>query len=586
MTRFRTLAGSFRARLIVGYVLIAAVFAIAWIWSLYAPLTQAAVRQQTRNITAVAQAGALVASESSATAEQIAKKLVANTDLRLTIVAPDGHVLADSQANPATMENHGTRPEIIAALKGRIGTAHRVSRTQGIDELYVAVPATVAGHKVALRVSQPFTEIDAVALRSREVGFGLLAAALLIAVFIAAWASAAASRPVAALSETAGRMAGGNLSVEVPEVPGDLQVLADSLVTLRNQMRARLDALEAEQRTLRTALDGLTDAVFLLEGTTVRYANAEASRMFRAPASGWRRAHIESAGLPESLSAAIVEGLGAGKPSATELEPDPRGTTLRLLVMPLDIAGSEGRALAVVSDVTDRARLDRVRRDFVANASHELKTPVAGIQLLAESAENASSDGDVDMALTFTRQIEAEAARLKRLVGDLLDLSRLETAAEPDAVTDIRAAVNNAIVGHRAAASRKGLVLEPDLTAVRGIDVFAAADVTDVAVALDNLVDNALAYTDEGSVRIRVKASDALVTVKVTDTGPGIAEEHLPRIFERFYRVDRARSRESGGTGLGLALVKHVVERSGGSVSVSSAIGEGTTFTLRFPRAR
>jgi signal transduction histidine kinase len=308
--------------------------------------------------------------------------------------------------------------------------------------------------------------------------------------------------------------------------------------------------------------------------------------MFRTPASGWRRAHVESAGLPESLAVAIVEGLDAGKPLATELDPDPRGTTWRLLVVPLDVAGSENRALAVVSDVTDRARLDRVRRDFVANASHELKTPVAGIQLLAESAENASSDGDVQMALTFTRQIEAEAARLKRLVGDLLDLSRLEASAEPGAVTDIRAAVDNAILSHKAAAIRKGLVLESDMTAVRGIDVFAAADVTDVAVALDNLVDNALEYTDEGSVRLRVKASDHLVTIKVTDTGPGIAEEHLPRIFERFYRVDRARSRESGGTGLGLALVKHVVERSGGSVAVSSVLGEGTTFTLRFPRAR
>ena len=586
MTEFRTLAGSFRARLIVGYVLIAAVFAVAWVWSLYAPLTQAAERQQIRNLTAVARAGALVASESSATADQIAKTLVKNTDLRLTIVAADGHVLPDSQAKPAQMENHGTRPEIIAALGGQVGTDHRISHTQGIDELYVAIPATIDGQKVALRAAQPFTEIDAVARRSRQVGLALLALALVIAVLIAMWASAAASRPVAALSKAASRMAAGNLSVEVPEVPGDLQVLADALVALRNQMRARLDALEAEQRTLRTALDGLTDAVFLLEGDTIRYANAEAGRMFRAPASGWRWIHLEAAGLPSSLSAAILEGLDTREPHAIELEPDPRGTTLRLLVVPLDTTLGESRALAVVSDVTDRARLDRVRRDFVANASHELKTPVAGIQLLAESAETASSDGDVEMALKFTQQIEAEAARLKRLVGDLLDLSRLEMAASPGSVTDVRMALDNAIAGHRAAASRKRLTLTSDLTAVRGVDVFAAADPTDVAVALDNLIDNALAYTDGGSVRVRVKASGDLVTVKVEDTGPGIAEEHLPRIFERFYRVDRARSRESGGTGLGLALVKHVVERSGGTISVTSTLGAGTTFTIRFPRAR
>jgi len=272
-------------------------------------------------------------------------------------------------------------------------------------------------------------------------------------------------------------------------------------------------------------------------------------------------------------------------PFATELQADPLGRTLRLLVAPLDDATGEGRTLAVVSDITERARLDAVRRDFVANASHELKTPVAGIQLLAESAETAASDGDIETSLMFSRQIEAEAARLKRLVGDLLDLSRLDTAPEPGAITDVRAAVENALAGHRGAAARAGLVLEADLSAVRDVDVFAAADPTDVAVALDNLVDNALAYTAEGSVRIAVKTSSGSVTIAVSDTGPGIAPEHLPRIFERFYRVDRARSRDNGGTGLGLALVRHVAERSGGTVSVDSRVGSGSTFTLRFPRA-
>jgi len=586
VTRLRTISDSFRARLVVGYVLIAAVFAVAWVWSLYAPLTQAVQRQQTRTLTAVAQAGALVASESSASAENIAKQLVANTDLRLTIVAQDGTVLADSQTDPATMENHRNRPEIAAALAGSISSDRRVSKTQGIEELYVAVPAVLGGHKVALRVSQPSTEIDAAARRSREVGLGLLALALLIAVLIAAWASAAASRPVAALSDAAERMASGNLSVDVPSVPGDLQILADALATLRTQMRARIDALETEQRTLRTTLDGLTDAVFLLEGDTIRYANGAASRLFRAPMGGWRSVGIGSAGLPESVSAAIASDLDASKPHAAELEPDPRGRTLRLLVVPLGGEAGHRRTIAVVADVTERARLDEMRRDFVANASHELKTPVAGIQLLAETTESAAVDGDVEMALTFARQIEAEAARLKRLVGDLLDLSRLETTAAPGAITDIRAAVDNAILGHRAAATRRGLALGADLSAVRGIDVFAAADATDIAIALDNLVDNAIAYTESGSVDVNVTVSENHVTIMVRDTGPGIAPEHLPRVFERFYRIDRARSRESGGTGLGLALVKHVAERSGGTVSVASEEGVGTTFTLRFPRAK
>lgn len=586
MSRFNRITDSFQTRIVVGYVLIAVVLAGAWAWSLYPPLTQAALRQQTRNLTAVAQAASLVAAESSATPSQTARRLVARTDLRLTIVAGDGRVLADSAQDPAEMDNHALRPEIAKALAGSVGTDRRLSATRGDEELYVAVPGSLAGQRVALRVSQPVTEIEAVAARSRSVGLALLGAALAVAAGIALWASAGATKPVTALSEAAQRMAEGDLTHDIPEVPRDLSVLAESLTTLRNQMRARILALESEQRTLRTTLNGLTDAVFLLEGTTIRYANRATGRLFRAPGGGYRNTELDAAGLPASLTTAIRARVSGSAPFSAELEPDPTGRTLKLLVVPLDEGVANGRVLAVISDVTERARLDTMRRDFVANASHELKTPVAGIQLLAESARTAATDGDIETSLMFSRQIEDEAARLKRLVGDLLDLSRLETAPDPSAITDVRVAVDNAIVGHRGPAARKELLLESDLSAVRKIDVFVAADPTDVAVALDNLIDNALNYTISGSVRVRVTATDAHIAMAVSDTGPGISSEHLPRIFERFYRVDRARSRDSGGTGLGLALVRHVAERSGGTVSVESEPGSGSTFTLRFPRAR
>jgi two-component system, OmpR family, phosphate regulon sensor histidine kinase PhoR len=585
VSRFSRIADSYRARLILGYVLVAAVFALAWGWSLYGPLQQTALRQQQRNLTAVAQAASLYTAETTATPADIVTHLSAGTDIRVTIVAADGRVLADTENDPKTMDNHAGRPEIAAALAGRAGSNRRTSATEGTQQLYVAVPATLDGHKVALRVSQSLDNIDSIARTSRQVGLVLLVAALLIAVGIATWASGAASRPIQELSTVAERMAGGNLSVDIPEVPADLEALAVSLETLRRQMRSRLDALEAEQRTLRTALDGLSDAVFLLEGDKIRFANDAASRLFRAPGAGWRGIAIDAAGLPASLSSAICDRLSAARAYAAELEPDPLGTTLRLVVLPLEPSAENPRTLAVISDVTDRARLERVRRDFVANASHELKTPVAGIQLLAESAETAAEDGDITQSLEFTRQIEAEAARLKRLVTDLLDLSRLESAPAPDAITDVRQAVDNAIAGHRGAAGRHELALSVDLSAIRGVDVFVAAEPTDVAVALDNLLDNALAYTEIGSVSVSVKASATSVRIKVTDTGVGIAPEHLGRVFERFYRIDRARSRDSGGTGLGLALVRHVAERSGGSVTVASELGVGSTFTLTLPRA-
>jgi signal transduction histidine kinase len=238
-----------------------------------------------------------------------------------------------------------------------------------------------------------------------------------------------------------------------------------------------------------------------------------------------------------------------------------------------------------MSDVTERTRVDSVRRDFVANASHELKTPSAGIHLLAESAASAASDGDVDQAITFAKQIASESARLGRLVQDLLDLSRFEATAAAGTVTDVRAAIENALVGHGVAAETNGLSLEKDLTQVDGVDVLALVDPTDLAVALDNLLDNAIKYTEEGSVTVGVSIDGARLLISVRDTGIGIPGEDLPRVFERFYRVDRARSRESGGTGLGLALVRHVVERAGGSIEVISQPGRGSTFTMSLPRA-
>ena len=585
MKSLRNIGDSYRARLIIGYLLVAAVFSAAWLWSLYGPVTRIVLQEQERNLKSVARTSALYAAEASGTPQAVSEQLVTGADVRVTIVSADGTVMADSRNDSASMDNHASRPEVSAALRGETGVARRISKTDGADELYIAVPTTWDGEPAVLRVSQPIAEIGSIARASRQLGLLLLLSAIVIASAIAAWASGAAAKPIRELSSAAQHMAGGGLEVAIPEVPADLIPLAEALEALKRQMRARLAALGAEQKTLRTALNGLSDAVFLLEGGTIRYANGAAGRIFKMPSGGWRDAELAGVGLPESLVGQIFAHLGADQPYAAELQPDPLGRTLRLAVIPLEAGHGDGRTLAVVSDVTERARLDRVRRDFVANASHELKTPVSGIQLLAESAGNAAADGDVEQSLHFSAQIHTEAVRLERLVRDLLDLSRLETAAPSGELTDIRQAIENAVVSHRTAAIRGGLSLEVDLSAIRGVDVFVSAEPTDMAVALDNLLDNAIAYTELGIVSLTVTATDTTVRISVTDTGSGIPAEHLPRIFERFYRIDRARSRESGGTGLGLALVRHVVERSGGTVIVASEEGVGTTFTVSLRRA-
>ncbi len=578
-------ADSYRARLAIGYLIVVALFASAWAWSLFGPLNTAIVSQQSDNLQAVAQAGALVLGQTDTSATETARQLTARTNLRMTIVASDGSVLADSEEDTNDMENHGGRPEVIDAFDGDVGIARRLSSTQGTEQLYVAVPASFNGERVALRVSDSLERISDVAASARRFGLMLLAIAIVLAAAIVTRLTAVASEPIARLSLAANSMAAGNLNAAVPAETGDLRVLSTALTELREQMRRRVGELESEQRNLRSVLDGLPDGVLLLQDGTIQFANTATDSLLKAPATGWKNRPVESLAIPASVVGIIKRGLTANESVVGDCGPDTSGRYIRVSVLPLNPAGPHTRHIVVMSDITERTRVDSVRRDFVANASHELKTPSAGIHLLAESAANAAADGDVDQAIAFAQQIASESARLGRLVQDLLDLSRLEATAATGTVTDVRAAIENALVGHSVAAETNNLGLEKDLTHVDGIDVLALVDPTDLAVALDNLLDNAIKYTEEGSVTVGVSVDGSRVLISVRDTGIGIPGEDLPRVFERFYRVDRARSRESGGTGLGLALVRHVVERAGGSIEIVSHPGEGSTFTMSLPRA-
>lgn len=576
---------SYRVRLILGYAAVVALFAVSWSWSLYGPVTESLVAQQERALVSAASAGGVLVSQGVSPASA-ARAMSAAEGVRITVVASDGTVLADSAENAVLMENHKGRAEVAAALAGRRGMDQRVSRTEGSEQLYVAVPARIGGERAAVRASEEVANISAVVSRARQSGVVLLALALVLATAIASAMSRGLASPVERLSSAAKRMASGDLGAEIPTPSGELGVLADALRELRNEIRLRIDALEAEQSTLRSVLDGLHDAVLLLNDDEIVYANSAVEMLFKGPQSGWLNRNIADVGLPVSLATRIRELLRSRAPVSEETAPDPTGQSLRLAIVPMSPADGIARTLVVIADNTERARLERTRRDFVANASHELKTPVSGIQLLAESAAQAAEDGDDAQAIAFATQIAQESSRLRRLVTDLLDLSRLESTPAANSIVNLRDVIGNTIVGHQNGATSRGLSLRLDDSAVAGEDVCAVADPTDLAIALDNLIDNAIAYTDAGGITIGISSSSETVTVTVRDTGVGIPAADLPRIFERFYRVDTSRSRESGGTGLGLALVRNAVERSGGTITVESKLTVGTVFDLVFPRAR
>jgi two-component system phosphate regulon sensor histidine kinase PhoR len=585
-SRLRTLATSFRARLVLGYALVVVVLAGVWMWSLFGPLTQAAIDQQRSHLATIAQVSALAVQDSTATAAADVRTLVARTHLRITIVASDGTVLADSAQDASTMQNHATRPEVAAALRGSIGSDTRRSATLGTEQMYVAAPATLRGARIALRVSEPLAQVRQLADQGRQTGLLLLGAALVVAIFVGVRLSASAATPLLRLRDAAEAMASGDLLVPIPDAEGDLGDLSAALLALRDRMRGTIGELESGQAMLRAVLDGLQSAVFLFENDRIMLANRAASTLFRPPVTGWRGTPLDDAGLSASLAAAVRSRLGCETLCTGEVGPDPEARYLSVTAVPLNPVGEGPRTLVVIADVTDVRRLDAVRRDFVANASHELKTPTSAIKLLAEAAGTAAGDGDTEQAMAFVGQMKDEAERLSRLVVDLLALSRLESAPKAGSVTDVRAVLENTLAAHHATATAAGLALALDASAVVGQDVYVAAEPTDVAVAMDNVLANAIAYTERGSVTIGLSANDSTVAVTVSDTGVGIPAEHLPRIFERFYRVDAARTRSGGGTGLGLSLVRNAVERSGGSVDVSSRVGVGTVVTLRLPRAR
>jgi signal transduction histidine kinase len=334
----------------------------------------------------------------------------------------------------------------------------------------------------------------------------------------------------------------------------------------------RAEALDTEADERAEVQDTILTA--MVEG--VLLLGPDGSTAFANPALD-RHLGGRPAGIGELFPARLREA-AAAPPVVVEVELDNPSRWLRAQVVE---AGGDGSILVIVTDVTAQRRLDAVRRDFVANASHELKTPAATIRAAAETLVQASAD-DPDAVPRFAAQLEREAMRLGRIVADLLDLSRLESGAGDTEDVRIDALVREECQRFEDDAAQAGLsfvVETPDPATVHGAP-------RDLALLARNLIDNAVRYTGPGgTVTVSVAVEDPDVVLRVTDTGVGIPSRDASRIFERFYRVDRARSRETGGTGLGLAIVKHVADNHGAAIEVESELGVGTAVTVRIPSA-
>lgn len=557
-------------------------------------LTRTTESELTAHLDAVAETltPALRAEERGLPLGQRVGQLSRLASARLTVVALDGTVLADSGAPPAAMENHAGRVEVAQALATGTGRAIRRSATLATPHLYVARLVRSAGG-APLAVVRLSTS-----LRQRDYLLGRLAGNVLLVALAAAALSALAgyvwvrglTRPVVEMSRIAKRMASGDLEARAfAGYPGELGELAGSLNHLAREFTAALFRTESDRREVEAVLKSLSEIVIAVdERGRVALFNAAAERAFGVDESRALGqpvlAVIRLAGLAEGFSA-VLQGAPAEVRELVTTTAEER--TYEAHLAPVrQPDGTVSGAVAVLHDVSEIRRLERVRSEFVANVSHELRTPLTSLQGFVETLQDGAVE-DPETRRRFLGIISGETARLNRLVDDLLDLSRLESGRfelhrEP---VDLAGLIRRTVDFYAPGAAAKGVAVEAllpeSLSPVPGDDDL-------LEQALRNLVDNAVKYTPSGG-RVEVTAEEVAyidrreVILRVTDTGPGIPKEHLPRLFERFYRVDRARSRELGGTGLGLAIVRHIVERHGGRVWVESEPGEGAAFSVALP---
>ncbi len=513
-------------------------------------------------------------------------------DTRITVVLPDGTVAADSEVGSAglpALENHADHPEVKEALAGKTGVSVRRSISVREDRLYCAVPVVSGGRILGVaRASVPLAALDRRLARVRAITWGTGIAAFLLMIAGTALLARRFAGPIGEMRAAAADLASGNLGRRVRVRTGDeLESTADALNRMAAEMERTIGRLAAEKARLAALLENLAEGVAVIAPDgAVRMMNRDAARLLGLPAPlPEDEPYARAIRHPELLRFVDSRRRGEAQPSADIVVSLPAGDRIvRLAATAVRYgAGDEADLLLTLRDVTDERRLSRVKSDFVSNASHELKTPLTNIRGYLEAAQDALREG-APVDPSFLAVAHDNALRMERLIEDLLELSRAESGGAPLGIAEVRLTgfLGRLASVHRPAAEAAGKSLS-----VHAEDAAFPADARALAVAVSNAVDNAIKYgIDGGKIALSGRREGDAVVIEVSDDGPGIPAEHLPRIFERFYRVDKGRSRELGGTGLGLSIARHAVEAHGGTIRAESRVGVGTRIVMTIPATR
>ncbi len=545
--------------------------------------------------------------------QEFCKKAGRRSATRITVIDTAGRVLADSNEDPQKMELHNTRPEFRKALSGLVGASIRYSHTLHQDMLYVAIPLAEDGGsgdiRGALRVSIPLS-VTRDALWAIEGKYALAGLTILLAAVLGGlYLSSRLSRPLEQMKETAEKIARGEMD-EPPAVDlsgtvsEEVASLSMAMNTMAMQIRERINTIDRQKNELELVFCALKEAVMVIDNNLrILRINRAAAELFAVPAKESRGCTFQEVTRDPALNRTLQEVFRTIKPAEIDIvchtHAGERFLNARFAILQ-DRDGENAGILIVMSDLTEIRRLENIRREFVANVSHELKTPVTSIRGYAEVLLEGELDNREE-ARRFLEIIVRQSGRLQAIIEDLLSLSRIEQDARTGNIKLESVALTEIIESVRDICELRAGDKEITLYFTFDRDLSLLANPALLVQAISNLAINAIKYSEPGSsVQIscecragragentgRDSEQQEELVISVRDFGCGIAPEHLPRIFERFYRSDKARSRKLGGTGLGLAIVKHIARVHGGSVEVESEPGKGSVFTIRIPLNR
>lgn len=523
-----------------------------------------------------------------ATIDAFCDRLAANSPYRITVLAPDGSVLGDSESSPERMEDHSTRPEVKTAMAGSTGTSVRYSFTINRDMVYVAVPIVRDGKiEGIIRTATPSEQLSQV-LEGFYVKLGAMILFLTVAAAIVSLLLAnRINKPITEIKEAAKRFANGDLDQNiVPVGAKEIAELATAINQMVEQLRERLNIMTKQRNELESLLSEMVEAVIEVDTSKkIVRMNQAAENIFQAKFSRACGKDVLEAIRNRGFNQFVAKTLTSATPLEEELtvvgNPDKilqvHGTQIT------DPQGKPSGALIVLNDISRLKNIDQIRKDFVANVSHELKTPVTSIKGFLETLRDGAIN-DPNSAERFLSIAIRQTDRLNAIIEDLLKLSRVEQEADRGAMKLEKASVYDAI--------QAVIKFLEEIAHEKGVTTLVDCDMSlEIKMnrplfeqALSNLLDNAIKYSDPGSeVWITAKQEHHEALIEVQDKGCGIPRDQLPRIFERFFRVDKTRMRHTGGAGLGLSIARHIINLHSGRIEVSSGIGEGSVFSIHIP---